>query len=290
MRGDLRLDEPMSRHTSWRVGGVADAYLAPADRDDLLAALHRLRAAGVPWLVLGGGSNLLVRDGGVRGAVIATSALNRLDFLADGEVRAEAGVALGRLVEEAARRGLAGLELLYGIPGTVGGALAMNAGVPGREFGDLVEAALVTDGSVFELWERPRLAFGYRSSALTAGWIAVEARLRLTPGEPAALAAILRERLACRRRSQSVEGANAGSVFRNPAGAKAWELIEKAGLKGVLAGGAKISDIHGNFIVNLGQARAADILVLMERIQREVERGSGIRLEPEVKIVGQDED
>ncbi|NLC69842.1 MAG: UDP-N-acetylmuramate dehydrogenase [Desulfuromonadaceae bacterium] len=277
----------MSRHTSWRVGGNADVYLVPADREDLLAALSVLEKEAIPWMVLGGGSNLLVRDGGIRGAVIDTAALNRLEFLSGGEVRAEAGVVLGQLIEEAARRGLAGLELLYGIPGTVGGALAMNAGVPGREFGERVESALIVEGGTMSRWDRQRLRFGYRRSALTSGMIAVEARLLFSPGESEALQTVLRERLAYRRRTQKVEGANAGSVFRNPPGAKAWELIEEAGLKGASVGGAQVSRFHANFIVNQGKAQAEDILALIQRIQKEVESSSGIRLEPEVKIVGE---
>jgi UDP-N-acetylmuramate dehydrogenase len=289
LRGRVLLQEPMSRHTSWRVGGEADAYLVPLDRDDLLTALRILDENRVPWLVIGAGSNLLVRDGGIRGAVIDTSGLNRLEFLPAGRVRAEAGMALGVLVEAAVRQGLAGLEDLYGIPGNLGGALAMNAGVPGHEIGDVVETVLVAEGAALKVWERPDLAFTYRGSALTPGRIAVEARLRLRPAEPQALQRALRERLERRRSSQNVEGSNAGSVFRNPPGAKAWELIEQAGLKGAAIGGARVSKVHANFIVNLGQARAAEILALMEKVQQEVERCSGIRLEPEVKIVGQDE-
>ena len=287
-RGEIRLREPMARHTTWQVGGPADFFLLPADRDDLLALAGLLEETATPWLVLGRGSNVLVSDAGIAGAVIDTARLNRLDLLPDGTVRAEAGTALGHLVNEAARRGWAGLEYLAGIPGSVGGALVMNAGVPEHEFGDVVTDALLVGEKRIMQWPLERLGLHYRGSALDAGHIVVEVGLRLVPGDSDVLQRIVAEMLKRRSENQNVCGANAGSVFRNPPGGKAWRLIDEAGFRGVAEGGARVAPQHTNFIVNEGQARAADIRTLIQRIQREVERKFNVRLEPEIKMVGRD--
>ncbi|MBQ7249630.1 MAG: UDP-N-acetylmuramate dehydrogenase [Deltaproteobacteria bacterium] len=287
-RGEIRLREPMARHTTWQVGGPADFFLMPADRDDLLALVGLLEETATPWLVLGKGSNVLVSDAGVAGVVIDTARLNRLDFLPDGTVRAEAGTALGHLVDEAARRGWAGLEYLAGIPGSVGGALVMNAGVPEHEFGDVVTDALLAGEKRITQWPVERLGLCYRGSALDAGHIVVEVGLRLMPGAPDALQSMVAEMLKRRSVSQNVCGANAGSVFRNPPGGKAWQLIDEAGFRGVAEGGARVAPQHTNFIVNEGRASAADIRTLIQRIQREVQQKFNVRLEPEIKMVGRD--
>ena len=287
-RGEIRLGEPMARHTTWQVGGPADFFLLPVDRDDLLALMGFLEETATPWLVLGKGSNVLVSDAGIAGAVIDLARLNRLDFLPDGTVRAEAGAALGHLVDEAVRRGWGGLEYLAGIPGSVGGALVMNAGVPEHEFGDVVTDALLVEERRLAQWPVERLGLRYRGSVLNAAHVVVEVGLRLVPGEPDALQGRVAEMLERRSASQNVRGANAGSVFRNPPGGKAWRFIDEAGFRGVAEGGARVAPQHANFIVNEGQAKAADIRTLIQRIQQEVQRKFNVRLEPEIKMVGRD--
>jgi UDP-N-acetylmuramate dehydrogenase len=276
----------MSRHTTWRVGGPADLFLVPADRDDLLAALRLLAAAGFPWLVVGAGSNLLVRDGGIRGAVIQTGGLRRLAF--DGTaVRAEGGVPMMTLIASCAERGLSGIERLAGIPGTVGGAVMMNAGAGGQQLGDVVAEAVLVGAAGEERWSAERLGFVYRRSAVPADRVVVETELQLRESGPEELQAAMRRRLQERRGAQGVGGPNAGSVFKNPPGEAAWRLIDAAGLRGTVEGGAQVAERHANFIVNRGGARAADILALIERVRETVRRTSGVELEPEVRIVGE---
>lgn len=285
-RGRILTGEPLSRHTTWRVGGAADLFLVPADREDLCAALALLGVAGIPWFPLGAGSNLLVRDGGFRGAAIHLGALRELIFLPGGEAVAGGGLPLMTLIRQAARRGLSGLEALGGIPGTVGGGIVMNAGAGGQDLSGVVVAATVATAEGEETWAAERLAFGYRSSALTGREIVTGARLRFGGADPGELEEEIRRRLAHRRAVHGVGGPNAGSVFKNPPGEAAWRLIEQAGLRGARIGGAQVSAKHCNFIVNTGGARAADILALIDRVREEVRRRSGIELETEVKIIG----
>lgn len=287
LRGEVLAAEPLSRHTTWRIGGPADLFIVPADRADLMTALRLLKDEGVPWLVLGYGSNVLVRDGGVRGAVICPRRLRRITFDGGKRVRVEGGLPLMALVREAARRGLAGVETLAGIPGSVGGAVAMNAGAGGREMADLLMAARIAGEEGEEEWRPERFAFGYRSSAVGAERIVVEATLQLRGAAAEEVQAELRQRLAHRRQAQNVGFPNAGSVFKNPPGQPAWRLIEEAGMRGARAGGAKVSEVHANFIVNVGGATAADVESLIERVRRTVHRKHGIRLEPEVRVIGE---
>jgi UDP-N-acetylmuramate dehydrogenase len=288
LRGEVRADVPLADCTTWRVGGPADLLLVPADRADLRRALRLLAAENVPWLVLGAGSNLLVRDGGVRGAVLRLIRLRSLAFARGGRVEAEAGVMLGQLIRESAQRGLAGLEGLAGIPGTLGGAVAMNAGAGGQQLADVISTVTLAGADGEETRPGASLDFGYRRCSLPAGRIVVAAELDLHPGDPAELAVAIAGRIAHRRRAHGVGGPNAGSVFKNPPGEAAWRLIEAAGLRGSRIGGAQFSDRHSNFIVNRGGATAADILALIELAREEVRRRTGIELETEVRIVGED--
>jgi len=288
LRGTLLREEPLARHTTWRVGGPAERLYIPADSADLVAFLRTL-PLDEPLLWLGLGSNLLVRDGGLRGTVIATSgALNGLVRSAAGAVRAEAGVSCARVARFCARAGLAGAEFLAGIPGTLGGALAMNAGAFGGETWSLVEAVETVDrrGEV-----RRRLSgdytAGYRSVIGPSGEWFVAAELRLTTGDTPAATARIRRLLAERNDHQPIGQASAGSVFRNPPGDHAGRLIEACGLKGRCIGEACVSEKHANFIINRGGARAADIEALIEQIRAEVTHRHGVRLEPEVRIVGE---
>lgn len=286
LRGEWRAREPLARYTSWQVGGPAERLYRPADIDDLAAAMAELpEGDAVFWLGLG--SNLLVRDGGIRGTVISTRhALGGVELLGRGRVQAGAGVACARLARYAARSGLAGAEFLAGIPGTLGGALAMNAGAWGGETWRHVEAVETIDRAGVRRERMPEdFRVAYRSVTTPANEWFVSARLFFEEGVGGM--ARIRELLAERGRSQPTGSKNCGSVFRNPPDDHAARLIEGAGLKGTAIGGAEVSDKHANFIINRGDATAADIETLIERIRDTVEAASGIRLEPEVRIVGE---
>ena len=288
LRGRLLTRERMARHTSWRVGGSADRFYIPADLDDLAAFLAGL-PADEPLLWLGLGSNLLVRDGGVRGTVIATGgALNGLSLLDNDVVRAEAGVASAKVARFAVTHGLTGAEFLAGIPGTIGGAAAMNAGAFGGEFWSLVVAVEVIDRSG---QRRTRPASDYRVSYRhvegPAGEWFVAAHLQLRPGEATQGKGLIKSLLARRGASQPTQLPNAGSVFKNPTGDHAARLIEAVGLKGTCIGGACVSELHANFIVNTGTATAADIEQLIDHVRTTVARRHGVTLETEVRMVGE---
>lgn len=288
LRGRLLKHEPMSRHTSWRVGGPADSLYIPADLDDLVAFLKQL-PANEPLHWVGLGSNLLVRDGGVRGTVVMTSgALNGLSLLSESMVRAEAGVASAKVARFSTDRDLTGAEFLAGIPGTVGGALAMNAGAFGGETWNIVHAVETLDRHG-EL--RVRLAsdydVGYRRVAGPAGEWFVAAHFRLLRDEHQQGKTLIKSLLAKRGATQPTQLPNAGSVFKNPPGDYAARLIEAAGLKGAREGGACVSDMHANFIVNQNGATAADIERLIARAQATVAEKFGVQLEPEVRVMGE---
>jgi UDP-N-acetylmuramate dehydrogenase len=295
LRGELRMNEPMSRHVSWRAGGpVARAYL-PADLEDLRAFLPSL-PAGEPVHFVGLGSNLLVRDGGLRGAVVFTHwALHEIALGSPtpthGEVTVQAGVASPKVARFAALHDLVGAEFLAGIPGTVGGALAMNAGCYGGECWDIVRCVTVVDraGGLHERTpEDYRL--GYRTVVPRRDgpeeWF-VSAVFALPRGDGSESRRKVKELLARRIATQPLSEPNAGSVFRNPPGTYAARLIEDCGLKGRAIGGAVISPKHANFIVNTGDARAADIEALIELAQSSVKDKFGIVLEREVRIIGE---
>jgi len=287
-RGELGYDEPMARHTSWRAGGAARRFYKPADLADLSVFLQDLDP-DEPLLWVGLGSNLLVRDGGFPGTVIFTfGALTALEWLDDITLRAEAGVSCARVARETTRQGLTGVEFLAGIPGTMGGALAMNAGAFGGETWPRVVAVETVDRQG-RLRRREAADFqvGYRSVTGVPGEWFVAAHLRLEPGDAAAAQRRIRELLDRRGATQPTQQYSCGSVFRNPPGDHAARLIEAAGLKGTRLGGAQISEKHANFIVNTGNASAADIETLLLQVQAEVMRVHGVRLEPEACIVGE---
>lgn len=293
-RGTLRRDEPMSRHTSWRAGGCARAAYFPVDADDLAAFLGA-RPAGETVMLVGLGSNLLVRDGGLDATVIFTHpALRDLAVESDTpqllRIRAGAGVASPKLARFAANHGGHGAEFLAGIPGTVGGALAMNAGCYGGETWRLVSAVRTVDRhGVLHQRAPADYAVGYRSVRPlgdAAEWF-LGAWFDLPRGEPAPARERIRDLLARRVASQPLNLPNAGSVFRNPQGDHAARLIEAAGLKGVRRGGAQISERHANFIVNRGGASAADIEALIDLAEAQVAQRFGVRLQREVHIVGE---
>lgn len=294
LRGELKANEPMARHVSWRAGGPAARFYAPADLDDLAAFLRQLPPAE-PLLFVGLGSNLLVRDGGFAGTVVLTHAAGRHPELIAGRLYAEAGVASPKVARFAARHDLAGAEFLAGVPGTVGGALAMNAGCYGGETWEIVERAVTIDRrGVLRTRVRDEFATGYRHCALKGGerlgedeWFA-GAWFSLQRGDGAASRARIKEFLERRIATQPLALPNAGSVFRNPPGDHAARLIESCGLKGLERGGARVSEKHANFIVNpKGRAHAADIEWLIAQARDTVRARTGIELVAEVRIVGE---
>ena len=288
LRGTLRLDEPLARHTSWRVGGPADRYFEPADRDDLIAFARQLpRQEPVLWLGLG--SNLLVRDGGFRGTVIALhGALDGLSRDSETTLWAEAGLHCARLAKFAQQQQLAGLGFMAGIPGTVGGALAMNAGAWGGETWRAVlqAEAIFRDGRC-EWLGAEHFGVSYRTVLPPPDFLGfIAARLRVGPDD-GSHARTTRESLARRKATQPVGKPSAGSTFRNPPGDHAARLIESCGLKGRRIGGAMVSELHANFILTDEGAKAADVEQLIQMIRTTVKQNTGIELEPEIRIVGE---
>jgi len=294
LRGELKANEPMSRHSSWHAGGPARRFFAPADLEDLSAFLGQLPVEE-PVLFVGLGSNLLVREGGWRGTVVLTYGPRRAPRMEDGLVYAEAGVACPKVARFAADQNLGSAEFLTGIPGTVGGALAMNAGCYGGETWDIVER-VVTINRRGQLRRRGKeeFEFGYRHCELKADvssdgdeWFA-SAHFKLPEGDREESREIMKALLSKRRSTQPLQLPNAGSVFRNPSeGKTAARLIQSSGLKKLERNGVRISEKHANFIVNPGgKGSAADIEWLILQVQQKVEEDKGVRLVPEVKIVG----
>ena len=282
-------NEPMSRHTTFRVGGPADVLFLPESEEQLVQALSIAREAGVPCIVIGNGSNLVVRDGGIRGLVIALGE-GMAAIVRTGEtLTAWAGASLARVSAYAQAGGLSGLEFASGIPGTLGGGCAMNAGAYGGQLSDvLIDARVLLDGAVRTLTV-DGMQMGYRTSLpLREGGIVISARFALTPDDPEAIAERMRELNARRREKQPLNYPSAGSTFKRPEGYFAGALIEQAGLKGKRVGGAQVSEKHAGFIVNTGGSTAKDILTLIGIVQDEVEARFGVRLETEVRILGED--
>lgn len=288
LRGTLKLNEPMARHTSWRVGGPAERYYEPADLDDLALFLAQT-PENEPLFWVGLGSNLLVRDGGIRGTVIVTSGLlNEMALLDAGLVRIEAGVSCARAARFAARQSLVGAEFLAGIPGTMGGALAMNAGAFGDETWTHVAAVETINRHGERFMRQPHeYEVSYRHVRGPDDEWFVAAHLRLKAGDAMAATARIKELLDRRNASQPIGQPSCGSVFRNPPNDHAGRLIEASGLKGLCSGGACVSSVHANFIINSGNATAAEIEAMIERVMTTVEQQHGVRLIPEVHIVGE---
>jgi UDP-N-acetylmuramate dehydrogenase len=292
---EFRLDEPLSGYTTFQVGGPADALALPGDERELVALLERCRSEALPVTVLGGGANTLVRDGGVRGVVICLAKGFRglaLDLDATGgpAIEAGAGVKIPALVRFAAEGGWEGVECLSGVPGTVGGALAMNAGGAERFIGEVVESIRwvpLAHGGVEALAARD-ISFSYRSARLPEPGIVSSVRFRVAQGEPGKLRELLQRDARSRRKRQPWGLPCAGSIFRNPPGARTGLLVEEAGLKGKRIGGAELSEVHGNFIVNRGGAQAVDVLALVDFVRGEINRRHGDELVLELQVIGED--
>ena len=290
VRGELLFNEPMSKHTSWRVGGPADCYFKPADIDDLSVFLkHWKDEQPIYWVGLG--SNLLVRDAGIRGTVIMTSGLlNEISVMENDIVRAEAGVACPKVSRFAAKNSLISAEFLSGIPGTIGGALKMNAGAFGGETWDRIESVETIDrNGDLHLRFPQEFDVSYRHVSGPENEWFVAGRFKLTPGEGQKSLASIKALLERRNTTQPTNQPSCGSVFRNPQGDYAARLIEACGLKGVCIGGACVSEKHANFIVNTGDATAADIESLIEEVRSKVADQHGINLIQEAHVMGEAE-
>jgi UDP-N-acetylmuramate dehydrogenase len=282
------IDEPMANYTTFRVGGPADALVKPLTPEETIYAVRAARSHGVPCLVLGNGSNMIVRDGGLRALVVSTHAMDgvRIDGL---RLTAQAGASLAKAASAAFAAELSGLEFACGIPGTVGGAVAMNAGAYGCEIAHVLEEARVLMDDTDQWLSRDEMAFGYRQSkALKKRATVLEARFLLEKASPGQIRASMDEYNACRREKQPLSLPSAGSVFKRPEGHFAGALIEKAGLKGYKIGGAQVSELHAGFIVNTGGAAARDVTDLIAHIQKEVLKQMGVPLECEVRILGEE--
>jgi len=294
LKGEILYSAPMSQYTSFRVGGKVDALAFPADLDDLQRILRWCGEEGVEYFILGNGTNLLVRDGGIRGLAISLGqGFFRIEEVerSDKEcwVFAEAGPSLGKLVEFAWKRELAGLEFAAGIPGSIGGAIFMNAGAFQGEMKNILHSVRLVDaGGNLREKEKEELAFFYRSLKLPKGEIILGGTFRLQTENGQAIRSKVEEILRRRQEKQPLDLPSAGSVFKNPSQGPAGRLIEQIGLKGKRLGDAQISEKHANFIVNRGRAKAQDILALAELVRERVWQEKGVRLEMEIQVVGED--
>lgn len=287
LTGPVRLSEAMSRHTTYRIGGPAALFIECASIGDLASATSILAEEELEWTVLGKGSNVLVSDEGYDGAILTLGRDFKRHALADDHLRSGAGVILGAVVQDAFKTGLSGLEFAVGIPGTVGGALAMNAGSREQWIGSIVESVTVFQPGVGLVGMRgPEVSWAYRRSDLPMRGIIVEAVLRVVESDAVGIRRAMEASLRRRKRSQPLGMPSAGSVFVNPEGESAGRLIEAAGLKGAKVGGAAISEVHANFIVNAGGATAADVLSLVRLVRDAVRHSNGIELRPEIRFLG----
>jgi UDP-N-acetylmuramate dehydrogenase len=286
LRGRVQQDAPLAATTWFRVGGLAEWLVRPADLDDLLLLL-RDKPRDLPLTVIGAASNLLVRDGGLRGIVLKLArGFSDIVVEADG-ILAGAAALDATVAEHAAEAGLDGLAFLSGIPGSIGGAVAMNAGAYGAEVKDVLDWAEVATADGLLRLSAEELGFAYRRAALPEGGVVVRARFHARPGDAAAIAEQMRAIRAAREDTQPVRARTGGSTFKNPAGRKAWALIDAAGCRGLKRGGAQVSDKHCNFLLNLGNATAAELESLGEDVREKVRDMSGITLEWEIKRIGE---
>ena len=290
--GRVWYDEPMSRHASLKLGGRVDALVMTESEDQLGSVVQRLTAGNIPFLPVGNLTNILVRDGGYRGVLLWMRGLDRLDCAPreDGKyvIDAQAGVTLAKVVTLAAAEELTGMEFCAGIPGSVGGAVWMNAGAYGTEIKDVVSSVTVMDGEGRKnILRREEIAFAYRQSNLPAGAIICGARFFLQKGNGARIRERMAEIMKWRQEKHPLQYPNAGSVFKNLPGLPAGQLIEEMGLKGIRRGDAQVSKKHANFIVNKGRGTAADVLTLIALIQEKARKEKGIELETEIVIIGE---
>lgn len=288
-KGRILFDVPMKSYTSFKIGGNADVMAFPVNENELMDVIQFASIKGFPVFVLGRGTNLLVRDNGIRGVVInLADGFKDVSWIGDDEALVGAGVGIIEMVNLCRGRGLAGLEFAAGIPGTIGGAIYMNAGAYGGEMKDIVERVDAVDLSGQRHgFDKPSLKFSYRKCELPANIIITKAHLKFRKDNPEEIKNRIKEFKEKRKATQAITLPNAGSIFKNPPGFSAGRLIEESGLKGVKSGDAQISEVHGNYIVNLGNAKAMDVLTLMATARDEVFKLKGVLLETEIKVVGE---
>lgn len=286
---NLKIDEPMKKHTSFRVGGPADIMVTPENYEQLRDIIRICNENDVPFFVLGNGTNLLVKDGGIRGVVIRLNKLNKV-LVEEGKIIAQAGASLVGLSFTAFKQGLAGLEFACGIPGSIGGAVAMNAGAYNGEVGDFIESALVINrqGKIQTLTKK-EMKFEYRTSEILKNkYIVLEVTFNLKSGNSDDIKSRMDLLSQKRKQNQPLEYPSAGSTFKRPEGHFAAKLIDDCGLKGVHVGDAEVSSKHSGFIINKGNAYAKDILELIKNVKEKVNEKYNVCLQPEVRIIGED--
>ncbi len=289
--GSLLFDEPMSGHTTFAVGGPADVLVLPASVKEMSLAIQAARKAALPVMVLGGGSNVLVRDGGIRGVVIQLNQLKKVLACNGQKILASAGYMLKDVCQFAQEHGLTGMEFACGIPGTLGGAVFMNAGAYQGEMSHVVSRVrTVSSAGSVRTYGAPDLGFSYRQSRFQKlQEFVVEVELMLRQGNPKEIQAAMDDLMQRRRSKQPLEMHSAGSTFKRPPGYFAGTLIDQTGLKGLSCGDAQVSTKHAGFVVNTGHASAKDVLQVIHEVQERVARAHGVHLEPEVRIIGEDE-
>lgn len=277
----------MHLHTSLKVGGPADLYAIPEDADDLQTVLEWCKEQRLPWLTIGRGYNLLVRDKGIRGVVISLECFDRITSVGDDLIRAEAGAENLTVVRFAQKIGLGGIGFISGIPGTIGGAIKMNAGAYGEGILARTDHLTLLRGGRISDYRIEELQYSYRHLTLEEGDIVLAAVFRLDQREPHHTEAEIRKDAELRRTKHNVGHPSAGSFFKNPGGMAAWRLIDAAGMRGMKVGGAQVSEVHSNFLINTGSATAGDFINLAERVKNAVFATSCVTLEEEVRIVGE---
>lgn len=286
---DIKCNEPMKKHTSFKVGGPADIFIMPRKTWQVISAIKLFKDNGIPFFIMGNGTNLVFRDGGFRGAVIKLTLINNIT-VEGNKIKAQAGAFLSSVSNEALKNGLKGMEFASGIPGTVGGAVTMNAGAYGPEIKDVIETAVLTDydGNLY-CYNKDELELSYRHSIVQRGnYIVLEATFALEKGDIIAIKNRMEELNKRRADKQPLNYPSAGSTFKRPEGYFAGKLIEDAGLKGYSIGGAKVSEKHAGFIINYNNATAKDIIELVKRVQEIVYEKFNVLLEPEIKIIGEE--
>ncbi|SDZ21338.1 UDP-N-acetylmuramate dehydrogenase [Proteiniborus ethanoligenes] len=289
-KGDVLIHEPMSKHTSFKIGGPVDVLVLPGSIEELASSIKLCKSEGLDYFVMGNGSNIIVRDKGIRGIVIKISeSLNNI-IIEGTKLIAEAGALLSVVSKSALRSSLTGLEFASGIPGSLGGAIAMNAGAYGGEMKDVVtKVKCVDENGNFVEYENSDMEFGYRQSRIqNEKLIVVQVEMKLKEGNYEDIRAYTNELTEKRTSKQPLHLPSAGSTFRRPEGYFAGKLIEDAGLKGLILGGAQVSDKHCGFIVNIGNATADDVINLIRVVQKTVSDKYGVKLETEVKIIGEE--
>jgi UDP-N-acetylmuramate dehydrogenase len=291
--GEQKFMEPMRNHSSLNIGGPADIFLVPHNPSSLKNLLITLEREDIPYFPLGGGTNVLVKDGGIEGAVISLKALSGIEVLSEDDeniyLKVEAGVPLQKLVAFSRKHAYAGLEWLVGIPGLLGGAICGNAGAFGSEMKDVIEAVSLMDASgMVHRYRKDDIHFGYRSSGISTKEIILAAELQLRKDKKETLSSRIEQFIREKRERQPISESSAGCVFKNPPGISAGKLIEEIGCKGMNIGDIEVSRVHANFFINRGQGTASDFLHLMGEVSQRVTKRFGIILEPEIRIVGRE--